>query len=138
MEAQGAGGAAGTEAERQQARKRELRAKLKEKQEILRGGVDLQALVIVVCLASVHPTSMSGFGAAQHREMVLVARSNFPPMSHYLLQALEDKAKAEQGKGKAEQGKGAAAKRKELEDTVAAHKREQQLRAEAAGPEEVD
>lgn len=59
-------------------------------------------------------------------------------MSHYLLQALEDKAKAEQGKGKAEQGKGAAAKRKELEDTVAAHKREQQLRAEAAGPEEVD
>ena len=79
VEAQGAGGAAGTEAERQQARKRELRAKLKEKQEILRGGVDLQALVIVVCLASVHPTSMSGFGAAQHREMVLVARSNFPP-----------------------------------------------------------
>ena len=76
MEAQGAGGAAGTEAERQQARKRELRAKLKEKQEILRGGVDLQALVIVVvvvCLASVHPTSMSGSGAAQHREMVFIS-----------------------------------------------------------------
>ena len=76
VEAQGAGGAAGTEAERQQARKRELRAKLKEKQEILRGGVDLQALVIVVvvvCLTSVHPTSMSGSGAAQHREMVCIS-----------------------------------------------------------------
>ncbi len=58
--------------------------------------------------------------------------------TYHLLQALEDKAKAEQGKGKAEQGKGTAAKRKELEDTVAAHKREQQLLAEAAGPEEVD
>jgi hypothetical protein len=59
--------------------------------------------------------------------------------TYYLLQALvlEEKAKAEQGKGKAEQGKGTAARRKALEDTVAAHKREQ-LRAEAAEPGEVD
>ena len=84
---------------------------------------------------------MSGFGAAQHREMEFgVARDNFPPRSYYLplTTGARGQGQAEQGKGKAEQGKGTAAKRKELEDTVAAHKREQQLLAEAAGPEEVD
>ena len=87
---------------------------------------------------------MSGFGAAQHRKMVFgVARdtSLSGRTTYYLLQGLalvlEEKAKAEQGKGKAEQGKGTAARRKALEDTVAAHKREQ-LRAEAAEPGEVD
>ena len=45
VEAQGAGGAADAEAEKQ-ARNRELRAKLKDRKELLR-NVDLQALVIV-------------------------------------------------------------------------------------------
>ena len=132
MEAQGAGGAAGAEAEKQ-ARNLELRAKLKDRKELLRNA-ELQALVIVIVsmfLASVHPASMSGLGAVQHCEKVLGVARGAPPLrrttsttylpliaSMQALDSIEDKARALQGKGKAEQGKGTAAKRKEIEDAV--------------------
>ena len=130
VEAQGAGGAADAEAEKQARNRELLRAKLKDKQERLRNGtnVDLQALVIVSnasCLRTpfldVGPWDGSALREGAWCSMgVLPLRAYCLPLvaSMQALDSLEDKARALQGKGKAEQGKETAAKRKEIEDAV--------------------
>ena len=119
MEAQGAGGAADAEAEKQARNRELLRAKLKEKQERLR-NVDLQALVILSNASCLRTPCLDvgPWGGLALREdawcsMGCSLRAYCLPLiaSMQALDSLEDKARALQGKE-------TAAKRKEIEDAV--------------------